>query len=71
MLETSFARNFTFGAAQMPLNVMDAHFESFEKKVLPVLVEHGIGVLGLTGKSYGIWQSAAGVAAASSYRDRT
>jgi len=32
---------------QMPLNVMDAHFNSFEKKVLPVLVEHKIGVLGM------------------------
>src|SRR5947207_14779319 len=31
----------------MPLNVMDAHFESFEKKVLPVLVKEGIGVLGM------------------------
>ncbi|HEU5406489.1 MAG TPA: aldo/keto reductase, partial [Nitrospira sp.] len=47
MLQTAFARNFTFDAVQMPLNVMDAHFESFEKKVLPVLVEHGIGVLGM------------------------
>jgi uncharacterized protein len=47
MLETAFARNFTFDAVQMPLNVMDAHFESFEKTVLPVLVEHGIGVLGM------------------------
>jgi uncharacterized protein len=32
---------------QMPLNVMDAHFDSFEKKVLPVLVKHDIGVLGM------------------------
>jgi predicted aldo/keto reductase-like oxidoreductase len=47
MLETGFAHNFTFDAVQMPLNVMDAHFESFEKKVLPVLVKHGIGVLGM------------------------
>jgi tyrosyl-tRNA synthetase len=31
----------------MPLNVMDAHYESFEKKVLPVLVKHNIGVLGM------------------------
>ena len=31
----------------MPLNVMDAHYNSFEKKVLPVLVKHGIGVLGM------------------------
>ncbi len=47
MLETAFAHQFTFDAVQMPLNVMDAHFDSFEKKVLPVLVEHGIGVLGM------------------------
>jgi len=32
---------------QMPLNVMDAHFNSFEKKVLPILVKHNIGVLGM------------------------
>jgi predicted aldo/keto reductase-like oxidoreductase len=47
MLHTAFAHNFTFDAVQMPLNVMDAHFESFEKKVLPLLVEHKIGVLGM------------------------
>ncbi|HKW26331.1 MAG TPA: aldo/keto reductase [Terriglobales bacterium] len=47
MLHTAFARNFTFDAVQMPLNVMDAHFESFEKKVLPALVEDKIGVLGM------------------------
>jgi predicted aldo/keto reductase-like oxidoreductase len=47
MLEAGFAHGFTFDAVQMPLNVMDAHFDSFEKKVLPVLVKHGIGVLGM------------------------
>ena len=47
MLETAFAHNFTFDSVQMPLNVMDAHFDSFEKKVLPVLVKHNIGVLGM------------------------
>jgi predicted aldo/keto reductase-like oxidoreductase len=31
----------------MPLNVMDAHFDSFEKQVLPVLVKEEIGVLGM------------------------
>jgi uncharacterized protein len=54
MLETAFARNFTFDAVQMPLNVMDAHFDSFEKKVLPVLVKHGIGVLGMKPMGDGI-----------------
>ena len=47
MLNTAFAHNFTFDAVQMPLNIMDAHYKSFAKKVLPVLVEHGIGVLGM------------------------
>jgi len=31
----------------MPLNVMDAHFHSFEKKDLPVLLKNDIGVLGM------------------------
>src|SRR6266852_7511948 len=47
MLDTAFARQFTFDAVQMPLNVMDAHYDSFEKKVLPVLLQHDIGVLGM------------------------
>src|SRR5579864_2337010 len=47
MLNTAFAHDFTFDAVQMPLNVMDAHYDSFEKKVLPVLVKHNIGVLGM------------------------
>jgi predicted aldo/keto reductase-like oxidoreductase len=47
MLETGFAHQFTFDAVQLPLNLMDAHYNSFEKKVLPVLVKHGIGVLGM------------------------
>jgi len=47
MLETAFAHNFTFDTVQMPLNVMDAHYDSFEKNTLPILVKHGIGVLGM------------------------
>jgi aryl-alcohol dehydrogenase-like predicted oxidoreductase len=47
MLTTAFAHNFTFDTVQMPLNVMDAHYNSFEKKVLPVLVKNQIGVLGM------------------------
>ena len=47
MLDTAFAHQFTFDAVQMPLNVMDAHYDSFEKKVLPMLVKHNIGVLGM------------------------
>ena len=47
MLETAFAQNFTLNTVQMPLNLMDAHYDSFEKKVLPVLVRHNIGVLAM------------------------
>jgi predicted aldo/keto reductase-like oxidoreductase len=47
MLNAAFAHNFTLNSVQMPLNLMDAHYNSFEKKVLPVLVKHNIGVLGM------------------------
>ena len=47
MLSTAAAHGFTFDTVQMPLNVMDHHFNSFEAKVLPVLVKQGIGVLGM------------------------
>lgn len=47
MLNVAFKHNFTFDAVQMPLNVMDAHFESFQKLVLPVLKKHNIGALGM------------------------
>src|SRR6266850_4219411 len=47
MLATAAKHSFTFDAVQMPLNVMDAHFNSFEKKVLPLLLKNGTGVLGM------------------------
>jgi len=47
MLETARQHDFRFDTVQMPLNVLDAHFDSFQQKVLPVLVKEGIGVLGM------------------------
>jgi aryl-alcohol dehydrogenase-like predicted oxidoreductase len=47
MLATASQHGFKFDAVQMPLNVMDAHFNSFEKRVLPVLTDSGIAVLGM------------------------
>ena len=47
MLKMALDNGFMFDAVQMPLNVMDAHNISFEKKVLPVLLENNIGVLGM------------------------
>jgi predicted aldo/keto reductase-like oxidoreductase len=54
MLAAADAHGFAFDAVQMPLNVMDAHYESFEKKVLPVLVQKQIGVLGMKSMGSGI-----------------
>jgi predicted aldo/keto reductase-like oxidoreductase len=47
MLDLASRNQFKFDTVQMPLNVMDAHFRSFEHQVLPVLVEQKIGVLGM------------------------
>jgi aryl-alcohol dehydrogenase-like predicted oxidoreductase len=47
MLEVAKQNGFAFDTVQMPINVMDAHYKSFENKVLPVLREREIGVLGM------------------------
>ncbi len=51
MLEIAASHKFRFDAVQMPLNVMDAHFRSFEHQVLPLLVRDEVGVLAM--KSFG------------------
>jgi aryl-alcohol dehydrogenase-like predicted oxidoreductase len=47
MLEVARAHGFVPDTVQMPLNVLDAHYRSFERQVLPRLVEKGIGVIGM------------------------
>jgi aryl-alcohol dehydrogenase-like predicted oxidoreductase len=47
MLQMAEKHNFAFDTAQMPINVMDAHFRSFEKEVVPVLVDKQIALLGM------------------------
>ena len=54
MLEVAGRHNFRFDAVQMPLNVMDAHFRSFSRQVLPLLVKEQIGVLGMKPMGGGI-----------------
>ena len=44
MLKTADEHNFRLDAVLMPVNVMDAHFESFVGKVMPVLVEKKIAI---------------------------
>jgi aryl-alcohol dehydrogenase-like predicted oxidoreductase len=51
MLEVADQHNFHFDTVQMPINVMDAHFRSFAKEVMPVAIKKGIGVLAM--KTFG------------------
>jgi len=52
-LEMAREAGVAFDTVQMPLNVMDAHFRSFERLVLPELVREGIGVLGMKSMANG------------------
>ncbi len=47
MLEVAEEHGITLDSAQMPLNVMDAHYRSFSKMVVPELVKRNIGVLAM------------------------
>jgi predicted aldo/keto reductase-like oxidoreductase len=54
MLRVAAEHGFRFDTAQMPLNVMDAHFRSFGRLVVPELVKQGVGVLGMKPMANGI-----------------
>src|ERR671933_659826 len=54
MLEVAASYGFKFDTAQMPLNVMDAHYRSFAKLVVPELVKQNIGILGMKSMANGI-----------------
>ena len=53
-LEVAAEHGFKFDTAQMPLNVMDAHYRSFAKLVVPELVKQNIGILGMKSLANGI-----------------
>jgi aryl-alcohol dehydrogenase-like predicted oxidoreductase len=46
-LDVAKEHGFRFDTVQMPLNLFDAHFRSFARNVVPVLVKEQIGVLGM------------------------
>lgn len=54
MLEVADQHGFKFDTAQMPLNVMDAHYRSFAKIAVPELVKRNIGILGMKSMANGI-----------------
>ncbi|MBM3774806.1 MAG: aldo/keto reductase [Acidobacteria bacterium] len=43
----------SWDAAQMPINVMDAHYRSFQKEAVPVCLKKGVGVIGMKGLAGG------------------
>ena len=51
MFEMAEKHGFKFDTVQMPVNVMDAHFRSFTKQVIPVAQKQGTGVLAM--KTFG------------------
>jgi uncharacterized protein len=51
MFETAEKHGFHFDTVQMPVNVMDAHFRSFTKEVIPVALKQGTGILAM--KTFG------------------
>jgi aryl-alcohol dehydrogenase-like predicted oxidoreductase len=51
MFEMAEKHGFHFDSVQMPVNVMDAHFRSFARQVIPVAQKQGTGVLAM--KTFG------------------
>ena len=47
MLRVASDNGFKFDAVQMPLNIMDAQYDSFEMGVLPALLEQNVAVLAM------------------------
>ena len=54
MLELAREKGFKPDAVLMPINVMDAHYRSFEHQVLPRLISENIGVLSMKPMGDGI-----------------
>lgn len=54
MLDVARVKGFRFDAVQMPINIMDAQFRSFQNGVLSRLVEEDIGVLAMKSMGDGV-----------------
>jgi aryl-alcohol dehydrogenase-like predicted oxidoreductase len=55
MLQAASAHGFAFDTVQMPVNVMDAHYDSFERRVLPVAQKSGVAVLAMKPLGSGVF----------------
>jgi len=55
MLEAAAAHRFAYDTVQMPVNVMDAHYDSFEQRVLPAATKAGVAVLAMKPLGSGVF----------------
>jgi aryl-alcohol dehydrogenase-like predicted oxidoreductase len=63
------SHGFPFDAVQMPINVFDAHYRSFESEIVPICQEQGIAVLGMKTLAGGyVFQSGTNITAAEAIR---
>ncbi len=53
MFEVADKHGFHFDTVQMPVNVMDAHFRSFARAVIPAATRRGVAVLAMKTMGYG------------------
>lgn len=63
MLDMAKQNGFEFDTVQMPLNVFDAHYNSFGKIALPRAIQDGVAVLGMKPLSAGVFTKFEGVTA--------
>jgi predicted aldo/keto reductase-like oxidoreductase len=47
ILQRMLDQDFDWDTCQMPINVVDAHYRSFQKEILPTLNQRNIGVIGM------------------------
>jgi len=57
------AKPFHWDAVQMPINILDAHYRSFQKKVVPQCNRRKIGVIGMKALAAGYFPSRLGLKA--------
>jgi predicted aldo/keto reductase-like oxidoreductase len=54
MLDVARQQGFRFDSVQMPINVLDVHYRSFERDVIPVALQDGTAVLGMKPMAAGL-----------------
>ncbi|MBC7223528.1 MAG: aldo/keto reductase [Anaerolineae bacterium] len=47
LLRQMLERDFPWDTVQLPVNLLDWHYRSFAQEVMPLLVERGIGIIGM------------------------